>query len=517
MNMVIIPWFNPFIIFCMTDNKISQLIPLTITSLITSLLTKEMLTPLVLLGRTYNGRSMPVQAGLIIVFAILYFLVFWKVLQPLFARIPALRLNQQFFFVMILLLTVSIMSKELFIPGMIEGYDIDYHMLRIESLSAGIKQGQFPVRVNPVFLNGFGYASSLFYPDLLLYFPAALRALGLSTILSAKLFLMTIFTLCFLSASWAVRRMTGSSFAGLISAVVYCLSQYLLQNVYRRGAMGEVQAFIFLPLIVYGLYSLVFERFEKHWVMAIGFIGLLYSHLISALIGAIVVSAISLFHLRKILTDKVRMLRIIKFSMITLGITIAFWLPLIEQLSTGSFKFSQSTYMARSSAVPISAIFAVTGRFSGNHVVFGLPTLILCLLWFVFQKYQFKHESHQIPKWGLGIGAVLLFIVTDFFPWHWMNGPLNIIQFPWPLYSFAVIFLAGSIGVMLDALIQENWRRVSLIALVAFLGIPAIWVINVSGGAPRDLPDDFYRQTETTFRINNSFSCCFIQNPILYV
>jgi len=121
--MVIIPWFNPFIIFCMTDNKISQLIPLTITSLITSLLTKEMLTPLVLLGRTYNGRSMPVQAGLIIVFAILYFLVFWKVLQPLFARIPALRLNQQFFFVMILLLTVSIMSKELIIHSMSNDFD----------------------------------------------------------------------------------------------------------------------------------------------------------------------------------------------------------------------------------------------------------------------------------------------------------------------------------------------------------------------------------------------------------
>jgi len=488
----------------MDDKNFSHFTAITIASLMAAFVSKDRITPLVLAGRTFSNRSMPMQAAIIFALTAGFFVFFWKMFPRLYRRVAMQKMSTRIFFVLILTATVLIMSQELLKPGMISGYDIDYHMLRIESISQAIRHGQIPVRVNPLFLNGYGYASALFYPDVFLYFPALLRVFGLHTILSAKIFFIVIFTLCFLSAYWSGKKITSSSTAGLISAVVYCLSQYLLQNVYRRGAVGEMQAFIFLPLVVVGLHSLIFNHFEKYGAMVLGFIGLLYSHLVSALLATILVSAVSLFRVRAILTDKARIRRIVTFILITLTSTIAFWLPLVEQLSTGSFRFSQSTYLARSSAVPLSAIFAVTGNFSGNHVVFGLPTLLLCLSWFLFRKTDTIPKTKRFVDWSLGIGAVLLFIVTDYFPWQWINGRLNIIQFPWRLYNLVSIFFALAIGAMLAVIISPRYQRVGVIALIAFMGIHASWVINVSGSAPRDLPHDFYQKTESTFLINNA-------------
>ena len=68
------------------------------------------------------------------------------------------------------------------------GHDWKFQLLRLESLKAGLQSGQFPVRMDPVFFNGFGYASSLFYPDFLLYIPAVLQLLGVSLVSSYKIF-----------------------------------------------------------------------------------------------------------------------------------------------------------------------------------------------------------------------------------------------------------------------------------------------------------------------------------------
>jgi hypothetical protein len=99
---------------------------------------------------------------------------------------------------------------------------------------------------------------------------------------------------------------------------------------------------------------------------------------------------------------------------------------------------------------------------------------------------------------------VLLFIASNTFPWDWVNGPLNIIQFPWRLYGLAAIFISVAIGAMLDTLVPSNYQRAVLIMVIAFLGIHATWVINISGSQPRDLPPDYYRQTQNTFLINNA-------------
>ena len=59
--------------------------------------------------------------------------------------------------------------------GALQGADWSFHLSRIEGIAQGLREGQFPVRVYSIAKNGYGYAPSLFYGELLLYFPAVLR------------------------------------------------------------------------------------------------------------------------------------------------------------------------------------------------------------------------------------------------------------------------------------------------------------------------------------------------------
>ncbi|MCM1253092.1 MAG: hypothetical protein NC321_09745 [Clostridium sp.] len=47
-------------------------------------------------------------------------------------------------------------------PYLIDGYDLMFHMTRIEGIKEGLQSGQFPVRMQPNWMNGYGYGTSLF-------------------------------------------------------------------------------------------------------------------------------------------------------------------------------------------------------------------------------------------------------------------------------------------------------------------------------------------------------------------
>ncbi len=158
------------------------------------------------------------------------------------------RIYVNIFIAAMLVMCFPLFNNQLFI-----GHDWTYHMLRIQSLKEGLLTGQFPVRVNPLFLNGYGYASSMFYPDLLLYIPVGLQLLGIGIEESYKMFLILVLAASFLTAYYCGKGITKSSYAGIIFALVFSLSQYHLQNIYTRFAVGEVTAYIFLPFIIYGL------------------------------------------------------------------------------------------------------------------------------------------------------------------------------------------------------------------------------------------------------------------------
>ncbi|MBF0123153.1 MAG: glycosyltransferase family 39 protein [Candidatus Omnitrophica bacterium] len=144
-------------------------------------------------------------------------------------------------------------------------------------------RGQFlPVWV-PDYYYGYGGAVFNFYPPLFFVLSASMGALGVSSALAINLasFLVVFFS------GWAMfvflKELTGRSGA-FLGATAYMMAPYHVINLYLRGALAELTAFIFLPLIFWGIYRVMKEpSLVNSLAIAFSVMGLLLSHTITAM------------------------------------------------------------------------------------------------------------------------------------------------------------------------------------------------------------------------------------------
>ncbi|MBR2529851.1 MAG: hypothetical protein IKE35_02365, partial [Lachnospiraceae bacterium] len=144
----------------------------------------------------------------------------------------------------IFVITMIIACAPLISRYCINGHDIEYHLLRIESLKEGIRIGHPFMKVNTLFYGGAGYASSMFYSDLFMYIPALLRLMHVSIGKSFHIYTAMIFMLCYLSTYYCVWKMSLSKFAATVAAVLLTLCPYHMDDMLIRTACGENAAFI---------------------------------------------------------------------------------------------------------------------------------------------------------------------------------------------------------------------------------------------------------------------------------
>ena len=52
-----------------------------------------------------------------------------------------------------------------------KGYDLRFHYYRLYSIAEGLRDGLFPVKIQPEWFNGYGYATGIFYGDIFLSWP----------------------------------------------------------------------------------------------------------------------------------------------------------------------------------------------------------------------------------------------------------------------------------------------------------------------------------------------------------
>ena len=377
------------------------------------------------------------------------------------------------------------------------GHDWKFQLLRLESLKAGLQSGQFPVRMDPVFFNGFGYASSLFYPDFLLYIPAVLQLLGVSLVSSYKIFIILVVAVCFAATYYCAKGISKSRYVALISAIVFTLSQYFIQNIYTRFALGEVSAFMFMPFVVYGLYNFLFEEFEKPWLLVVGFTGLLFSHMISFTIACMLCAVVSLFRIKHLIRNGYKLIRLLVAVLLVAGLSCVFWLPLLEQMLSGRILITNGRTM-QSMSVAIRDMIANSSIIKNESCSFGLPLLLLCLMRLIlFKTPETKAEIKKSDRF-FWIGAALLFLASDLFPWKLMPSFFNMIQFPWRFYAMASLFLALAIGMMTQTLFYSKNKYVALVVILALMSFGAITTWTNTADY-EDVPANYYETIEHTY------------------
>lgn len=358
---------------------------------------------------------------------------------------------------------VFIISAPLWQHPFVYGDDIFYHLGRCQSIADGLLSGQFPVKIHPFLLKGYGYGSGLFYPQFFLYLPAALILMGVNLVAAYKCFLMCIIAAAFCSAYFSGKYILKSRYAALCAAVLYCASKTFLLNLFKREALGESIAMVFMPIIICGLYNLIDQKFSKPWILILGFWGLMLSHTISLAIALIIAFIMVLVHFKIFISNGKPNVLLIKKLMISSGIVLAlsafFWIPMLEQMISSSFQVSASTGHVGDRSITLWGLL-------NPMVDSGIGLLLMAfLLLRIFCK------PPKIVDRFLIWGAVLSLCATYLFPWHLFDHtPLNNIQFPWRLLSFATAFFVLGIAGLI-AQFQKRWQKFLLLGLMCLAAI----------------------------------------------
>ncbi|MDR3311448.1 MAG: hypothetical protein LBS90_08915 [Oscillospiraceae bacterium] len=242
-------------------------------------------------------------------------------------------------------------------------HDILFHMARIEGVYESLKSGQFPVRMGATFMNGLGYADQTMYPPLFVYFPAALRLLRVSPVVSYQLFILAINTATALVSKYAFTKLTKSRDAGTAASLAYTLAAFRLICVLTRAAVGELLGMVFLPLVLLGMYELLFAEKPRIRHLVLGFTGIVNSHLVTLDVACILSAVFVVANLGRLL-EKRRLRTLLLAAGITLLLNAWVIFPVVS-LSLSGLRVTASLYNSGEDAVYPFEMFATFLRADG--------------------------------------------------------------------------------------------------------------------------------------------------------
>lgn len=375
--------------------------------------------------------------------------------------------------VLVLSVIIFFASLPLFNPYLFKGFDLFFHLQRIEGIKEGIQGGQLPVRIQPNWINGYGYAASIFYGDILLYIPALLRILGMGVQTAYKCFVLLINILTAGIAYYSFKRLFHDERIALLGCMLYTTSIHRINGIYVSAMVGEYCALMFLPFIIVAVYEILWQEGQEKdhcssWLMGtIGFSGLILTHVITTELTVVSVIVFCLVHWKRTFR-KNALIQFLKMGMGTLVCTIWFLVPFLDMFKEEywfSNDIGKSIQTAGAFLVQLFNLFpysagaattysVVEGAGLGDELSYSVggglvAGLVLFILYYV--NYGQKKSKHIIfGKKLLVISGVLMVMATIYFPWNDLQrivGPFSFmiknIQFPWRILGLATLSLTA--------------------------------------------------------------------------
>lgn len=369
----------------------------------------------------------------------------------------------------VLFATVMFTSIPLLFGYLINGHDLQYHLLRIEGIKDGLLAGDFPIKIQSNWLCGNGYATAVFYGDLLLYIPAVLRLCGFSVVHSYNIYVFLCNAATCTIAYFCFKGMSGRRKTAVVGAVLYTTSIYRLLDIYVRSSVGEYSAMTFLPMIAYGLWKIYndecgAENFRRSWIIPVlGFTGVINTHILTCEMTAIFTILLCLIFIKKTF-QKERFIVLVKIVVYTTVLNLAFFVPFFHYMSLGKFVITSNApkYIQQYGAY-IGQLFAPTMTYSGLTEGYqegiaselpittglGLVMGAVALLYSFAMGYVKDRKEKAAGIVFIVFSALSIWFSTYLFPWDFIQNidkmlmkVVSTMQFPWRFLSIASITLA---------------------------------------------------------------------------
>lgn len=348
--------------------------------------------------------------------------------------------------------------------------DGEWMVIRLTAFYQSLADGQFPVRYLGRLNNSYGYpVANFLYPGFL-YVGSLLHFFGVSFATSVKVILVASVagTASLLYAS--VRRVY-SSYAATLGTLAFIGSPYLLYDLYTRGSVGEVLAF--LPASV-GLYSIVAD---KRWVFALAVGMLVVSHNTLALLFIGVFAVFIIVH---------RRYGFMWQFLLGLFMSAFFWMPAL-------FEKQYVRFDTVAVSNPIEYLL-------GNEAfwMIGIAGLLSCFV-LIFRKIKKLEKTTQV---ALVLYLISVFFVLPISAFFWTVRPVAVlIQFPYRLLGIGALMMPWIVAASCETLKKQ--KIVVTIVLLFTLLIPSWYLLQKISYVRRD--EGYYTTNEATTTVQNEY------------
>lgn len=370
-------------------------------------------------------------------------------------------LVSKYSFLIILALSIPAIWA-LFVHGYFGASD-DLHIGWLYEMDRSLSLGQFPPRFVPDLSFAFGYPLFEFVFPLPFYIGEIFHKLGLSLVDSVKaVFVLSVPTSMYFMYKF-LKEHAGKILA-LSGAVLYVYTPYRATDIYVRGAIGEILAFVFPPLIAFALTK-ISKTNEKRWIglLGLGVAGLVLSHNIMAymFLPFLIIFA---FVLHK------NLLRMLYGFVLGLLVSTYFWLPAIIENSvmkygTGDFNFIDHFPTLKQLITPYFGYGAsVPGPYDGMSFFLGALNILLIGATILLIK-----KAKPIIYWSLLAIAASVFLMNFRSTFLWNTVPyLPYFQFPWRFLSLTT-FATSILVIIFDRVKFDKWVGLTIVVFAILL------------------------------------------------
>lgn len=327
----------------------------------------------------------------------------------------------------------------MFLNSYKSSHDTKFHLANIVSLTETIKENIIPSKIVPNIANNFGYGIGLFYPPLAHFFIAYTNILLDNPITSIKIFYFIILFSSGITMYFLSKKISNSWEIGLVSATIYMLFPYHLSNIYIRDAQNEALLFVFLPIIISGLYELYKNNnIKKFYILFItGYVGGMLSHLTMMVYFTFIILLIMLLNLKKTIKN-IKPLLVSSFFILT--ITSFFLIPLLEQKIFGNYRVFMDGVMVEGTfnhALIFFDYFNCINTLKTNDIKYFIDIITLFML--ILSLIKYKKLNNKFYNCLLIFGIISLVLSSKLIPWDLLPKSFRIMQFPWRFETFVAL------------------------------------------------------------------------------
>lgn len=345
----------------------------------------------------------------------------------------------------VLLIAFLISLPALFKDLVPVAHDTIFHISRIEQLSRSIQDGNWLPAMDPYVNVGYGYASPLFYSDFFLLPAAFLHVAGVPLSVCFRILLIGAIFFSTVTMYHCAGTITKNRALTIFATMGYMFANYHITDIYVRNALGEIFAFTFLPMMLEGMYRILWNDEKKWGILAAGLAGLALSHNITFLMGVVLCVLFFLIQIRTMTKEK--FFTLCKGVLCAFLLTAFFTLPMMEQMASQKFNLSnpQNLYAGSFNWWQFFTNQTIFG-FSGNDLT-PAKTMTVNVGWFLtfapllYIFLDHHKKEHPFVTVSCIIGYVTMLLPSKIIPWSSLTF-LNFMQFPWRFNTIAVLCLS---------------------------------------------------------------------------